>query len=86
MAYSVVNYVGDGSTVQYAVNFTNGIFSRDSVFVFLEGEEDGAGDPIARDFIWINDGLIEIQGNAPLVDQLITIRRILDASEPCCRL
>lgn len=82
MAYSVVNYVGDGSTVQYAVNFTNGIFSRDSVFVFLEGEEDGAGDPIARDFIWINDGLIEIQGNAPLVDQLITIRRILDASEP----
>ena len=82
MAFSVNTPVGDGTTVQFAVNFTNGIFSRDSVSVAVDGELDGAGDQIKRDFIWINDGLIELTGAAPASGAVIRIRRIMDKSNP----
>ena len=82
MAFSVNTPVGDGTTVQFAVNFTNGIFSRDSVSVEVDGELDGAGDQIKRDFIWINDGLIELTGAAPASGAVINIRRIMDKSNP----
>jgi len=82
MAFSVNTPVGDGSTVQFAVNFTNGIFSRDSVTVTVDGELDGAGDQIERAFTWINDGLIELTGAAPAAGVTINIRRIMDKANP----
>jgi Tfp pilus assembly protein FimT len=82
MAFSVNTPVGDGSTVQFAVNFVNGLFSRESVTVFVDGEIDGGGDPLPRAFIWINDGLIELVGAAPGVGVQVTIRRIMDKTQP----
>jgi hypothetical protein len=82
MAFSVNTPVGDGVTKQFAVNFTNGLFSRDSVHVFVEGEVDGLGEPAERTFTWINDGLIELDGAAPGSGVVVNIRRIMDKDEP----
>jgi hypothetical protein len=82
MAFSVNTPVGDGTTIQFAVNFVNGLFSRESVSVFVDGEVDGLGDPITRSFTWINDGLIELDGAAPGDGVSIEIRRIMDKTEP----
>lgn len=82
MAFSVNTPVGDGSTKHFAVNFTNGLFSRDSVQVFVEGEVDGLGEPIERTFTWIHDGLIELNGDAPGVGVVVEIRRVMDKTGP----
>lgn len=82
MAFSVNTPVGDGVTKQFAVNFVNGLFSRDNVHVFVEGEVDGLGEPIERSFTWINDGLIELDGAAPGNGRVVEIRRIMDKDEP----
>ncbi len=82
MAFSVNTPVGDGVTKQFAVNFTNGLFSRDSVHVFVEGEVDGLGEPIERTFTFINDGLIELDGAAPANGATVEIRRIMDKNGP----
>jgi len=82
MAFSVNTPVGDGVTKQFAVNFTNGLFSRDSVHVFVEGEVDGLGEPVERTFTWINDGLIELDGAAPGAGVVVNIRRIMDKNGP----
>lgn len=82
MAFSVNTPVGDGVTKQFAVNFTNGLFSRDSVHVFVEGEVDGLGEPIERTFTWINDGLIELDDAAPAAGVTVNIRRIMDKDKP----
>lgn len=82
MAFSVNTPIGDGVTKQFAVNFTNGLFSRDSVHVFVEGEVDGLGEPVERTFTWINDGLIELDGPAPAYGAAIEIRRVMDKTGP----
>jgi hypothetical protein len=82
MAFSVNTPVGDGATKQFAVNFKNGLFSRDSVHVFVEGEVDGLGEQLERTFTWINDGLIELDGAAPAAGVTVNIRRIMDKDQP----
>lgn len=82
MAFSVNTPVGDGVTKQFSVSFTNGIFSRDNVFVFVDGELDVGGEPLARPFTWINDGLIELTGTAPAAGVVVRIRRIMDKTQP----
>ena len=75
MAFSVNSPVGDGVTTQFAVSFTNGLFSRESVYVRVGDEL------VDRQFTWINDGLIELQGTAPAVGEVATIRRIMDKTQ-----
>ena len=82
MAFSINTPIGDGSTTQFAVNFVNGIFSRDNVTVFVDGEVDGTGDPVPRTFTWISDGLIELDGAAPADGVVIRIRRIMFKDAP----
>ncbi len=72
MAFSVNSPVGDGVTTQFAVSFTNGLYSRDNVHVFVGDEE------TERAFTWINDGLIDVQGTVPAAGETVTIRRIMD--------
>lgn len=72
MAFSVNTFIGDGVTTTFAIAFTNGIYSRDSVHVFV-------GDELTeRAFTWINDGLIEVQGAVPASGEQVVIRRIMD--------
>ena len=82
MAFSINTPIGDGSTTQFAVNFVNGIFSRDNVTVFVDGELDGLGDPVPRTFTWLSDGLIELDGTAPADGTVIRIRRIMAKDNP----
>jgi len=82
MAFSINTPIGDGSTTQFAVNFVNGIFSRDNVTVFVDGEVDGLGDPVPRAFTWLSDGLIELSGAAPAAGVVIRIRRIMFKDAP----
>ena len=72
MAFSVNSPIGDGVTTQFAVSFTNGLYSRDNVHVFVGDET------TERAFTWINDGLIDVQGTVPAVGEVVTIRRIMD--------
>lgn len=82
MAFSVNTPLGDGVTKQFAINFTNGIFSRESIHVAVEDELDGGGNQIERTFTFINDGLIELDGDAPADGKVVTIRRIMDKTQP----
>lgn len=75
MAYSVNTYTGDGTTTQFAVNFTLGYLSQLHVFCAVEGEVDGQGDPIYRTLTWITDSLVDI-GTAPALGLGIKVRRI----------
>lgn len=72
MAFSVNSPIGDGVTTQFAVSFTNGLYSRNNVHVFVGDET------TERAFTWINDGLIDVQGTVPAVGEVVTIRRIMD--------
>lgn len=81
MAFSVNTPVSDGITKQYAVTFTNGIFNRNNVKVFVQDDVDGGGNQLERSFTWINDGLIELDEVAP-AGKVVTIRRIMDKTAP----
>ena len=65
MANSIIEYTGDGSTTQYAINFTLGNLKREYVQCRVNNEVDGLGDPAYRTLTWITDGLVEIQGTTP---------------------
>lgn len=65
MANSIITYTGDGSTTQYALNFTLGTLSRDYVKCRVGSEVDGLGDPVYRTLEWVNEGLVNIQGSVP---------------------
>lgn len=75
MAFSVITTTGDGVTVQYALNFTLGILSRDYVKCQVGNEVDGLGDPVYRTLTWINDGLVQIGGTVPANGEVIEFTR-----------
>lgn len=81
MAHSIIEYTGDGSTTQYALNFTLGILSRDYVTCRVDNEVDGLDNPAYRDLTWITDGLVEIQGTAPALDAPIVFTRTIPKDE-----
>jgi len=66
MGYSTTSAVGDGSTIQYAVNFVLGFISRDDVTVYVDG--------VSVPFTWIHDGLVELH-TPPLENALVLITR-----------
>lgn len=74
MANSVIVYTGNGSTHQYAINFTLGFLSRSDVTCQVDGE----GSP--RTITWINDGLADI-GSAPANGVKIHFYRTVDKTQ-----
>lgn len=81
MSFTTNTVVSDGVTTQYPVSFTNGIYDRTYVKVYVEDDVDGGGNQLERSFTWINDGLIELDVAAPS-GKKVTIRRELNRSEP----
>lgn len=72
--YSRNIYTGDGSTTQYAVNFTLGFLSRSHVICHVEDEVDGLLLPIPRVLTWLSDGLVDI-GSAPASGKRVLLFR-----------
>lgn len=74
---SVITKTGDGVTTQWVVNFTGGFLEEAHVTCQVNGEVDGAGDPLHRTITFINPGLIEVGGavapvGAPLLFERTT--------------
>lgn len=82
MAHSILTYTGDGSTTQFAVNFTLGYLNRDHVKVRVAEETDGLGEPLYRPFTWINDGLIEVGGAVPALGESVVLTRTVSPDTP----
>lgn len=81
MAYSIIKGVGDGSTVQYAINFTLGFLRTDDVKFYVPGELDGGGNQIYRPITWINDGLISVGGGAVGLNVPYVIERTVSKTQ-----
>lgn len=77
MANSIITETGDGSTTQFALNFTLGILRRDYVTCRVGSEVDGLGAPVYRTLEWITDGLVNIQGDVPGVGVPIVFKRTM---------
>ena len=76
MAATKKTHTGDGATVLYPVNFTNGFISRDDVYVYLDG--DVYTNQIA--YTWVNDTQIQI--TVPVADtQVFYIQRIVQRDD-----
>ena len=69
---SIVEYLGDGVTQQFAVNFPSGYINRTDVFLSVEGTD--------TPFTWISDGLISVSP-APALDSYIRLYRSTDISK-----
>lgn len=78
MAYSRINYVGNGSTTQFSINFQLGFLSRADVTCHVIGEVDGLGNQLYRTLTWINDGLVSISGTAPATGTTVVFERTVD--------
>lgn len=81
MPFSINTHVSDGVTTQYAVSFTNGIYDRNNVFVYVQDDVDGGGEQLERAFTWINDGLIQLDVVAP-AGKRVTIQRKMNRNTP----
>lgn len=77
MANSIITHIGDGSTTQFAVNFTLGNLRREYVKCRVGSEVDGLGQPVYRTLEWITDGLVNIQGAVPGVGVPIVLTRTI---------
>lgn len=78
MAYSRINYVGNGSQTQFAINFPLGFLTRSDVTCYVIGEVDGLGNQVYRTLTWINDGLVQVSGMAPDVGATVVFERTID--------
>lgn len=65
MALSRVIRTGDGTTVQFVIDFALGYISEDDVTCRVGDEADGSGDPVYRTITFLSDTLVEISGAAP---------------------
>lgn len=65
MALSRVIRTGDGTTVQFVVDFALGYISEDDVTCRVGDEEDGGGNPVYRTITWIDPTTAQISGAAP---------------------
>lgn len=81
MAYSYVDYTGDGATRQYTVPFE--FLSREFVHVTYtpEGEYESTEVP-QEDIEWLTDSSINIPTPVPPAGTKITIRRLTEKSAP----
>lgn len=65
MALSRVIRVGDGSTLQFVVDFALGYINETDVTCRVGDEADGLGDPIYRNVTFLSPTLVQIDGAAP---------------------
>jgi hypothetical protein len=72
---SIVLLTGDGITTTFNFSFTGGYMSQTDVFVHVGNEVDGAGDTLHRDYTWVTDGRITLEGDAPLDGEQVKIYR-----------
>lgn len=68
MAYSYVNYTGNGTTSQFAVPFP--FITRNDVHVYVQGLEL----TVDVQFTWLNDGMVQIT-TTPLLNEIVHINR-----------
>ena len=81
MANSRIVTTGDGSTTQFAINFTLGFLDRDHVTCQVNNEVDGSGDPVYRTLTWINDGLVQVGGAVPGNGESVVFERTVPKNE-----
>src|SRR5690554_3105528 len=78
MALSINRIVATGAENNiFPVSFELGILRRVYVSAYIEGEVDGLGDQIFRGIDWINDGLVELQGDPITAGQEVVIERTI---------
>lgn len=70
--YSINEYVGDGSTKQFAINFTLNYIERDDVLVVVDEQ--------IVPFTWISEGIIELD-TAPSVGAIVVLMRDTDLQQ-----
>lgn len=73
--HSIDVRIADGATNTFSVNFSLGFLSRSNVQVFVDGEVDGQGTPVPRDFTWLSDSLITVSGATIPADTRVDIVR-----------
>ena len=81
MSFSINTVTSDGVETQFPVSFTNGIYDRNNVKVYVQDDVDGTGTPLERSFTWINDGIIELDVAAP-AGKTVTLKRVMNKNEP----
>ena len=81
MSFSINTVTSDGVETQFPVSFTNGIYDRNNVKVYVQDDVDGTGNPLERSFTWINDGIIELDVAAP-AGKTVTLKRVMNKNEP----
>ena len=62
MGYSINKYPYTGSS-DFDLNFTLGYISRSDVFVYIEDELDSEDNQIFREFDWLTDNRVRVQGD-----------------------
>lgn len=81
MANSRITTTGDGSTIQFAINFTLGYLAQEHVTCQVGGEVDGFGDPSYRTLTWITSSLVEVGGTTPADGEEIIFERTVPKDE-----
>ncbi len=76
MALSTNTYTYTGGPQDFVVNFASGFIERDDVSVRVNGEVDGGGDPVYRNFIWIDDANITVTDPLIIGDQVTVARTV----------
>lgn len=77
MGLSINEYTYSGGAREFPVNFALGFLNREDVTVYVQGEFDGTGSIVYRDFTWINDGLISVD-DALTVNDIVVVQRTVD--------
>lgn len=76
MAYSRLEYTYSGGDQTFAINFTMDFLDREHVTVYVEGELDGLGDQVYRDFTWVDDTEIEVTDDLDVDDVVVILRTV----------
>ena len=79
---SIIELTGDGVTTQFPVNFTGGYLDEAHVYCQVNGETDGAGDPVYRNLTFISAGLVEVDGAPAGVGEVVKFSRRTPVSYP----
>ncbi|NRA30745.1 MAG: hypothetical protein HRU11_10860 [Parvularculaceae bacterium] len=80
--HSIIEYTGDGSTIQYPINFTGGYTLEAHVFCQVNDEVDGNNAPIYRTLTFVSAGIVDIGGTVPGAGERIVFTRVTPISAP----
>ena len=74
MGLSINRYPYTGGSQVFPVNFALGFLNREDVQVYVEGELDGEGGIVFRDFTWQHDGEVTVTDDIPN-DTVVVVQR-----------